>query len=344
MDLMSSLLLTLAMTLAMACRVYASELSDSSMIGKRVELNLVKETVVNGNRIYLSDIATCSGEAVLCREISGIDVGLAPNPGRSTTFNNRQITAILDKEWPGTLVDFISTDPCRVMGANAEIRPDDVRQKLQAWINNHVDYAGSVRLTVVKVMIPFGSGIRPSQTEIEFPDLEGLPLNGSDWLSRNMSGMRMTQFRFINPKDRDDQQIAFGQAQFLLEKSLPTAVIAMSAGTIVDAKDIKPQWVQLRRGPMEMVESSDLIVGRKLKQTVPAGEPFNIRVLEMPNAVARNQPVTMIVRNGGIEITAKATTIDAGALGQVVEVVNTANKKRMRARVIDQQTVEAVAF
>jgi flagella basal body P-ring formation protein FlgA len=92
------------------------------------------------------------------------------------------------------------------------------------------------------------------------------------------------------------------------------------------------------------VESNDLIVGRRLKQMVPSGEPFNIRVLEVPNVVNRNQPVTMILRNGGVEITAKATTIDAGMLGQVVDVVNIANKKRMRAKIIDQQTVEAVAF
>lgn len=346
MKVILSLFLMQTMMLVFACPLNAEEVGtgNADMIGKHVELNLLKETAVNGNRVYLSDIATCSGEATLCREISGIDVGAAPSPGRSLMLANRQLTVILEKEWPGTIIDFISSDPCRIIGANAEVRPEEVRQKLQAWINNHMDYAGSIRLTVAKVMVPFGSGIRPSQTEIEFPDLDGLPLNGSDWLSRNMSGMRMTQFRFVNPKDREDQQTAFGQAQFILEKSLPTAAVAMSSGTVVEAKDIKAQWVQLRRGPMELVESNELIVGRKLKQMVPAGEPFNIRVLEMPNMVSRNQPVTMIVRNGGVEITAKATTIDGGTLGQVVEVVNLANKKRMRARVIDQQTVEAVAF
>lgn len=337
------LVISLAVTVIFADFVKAEE-TGITLTGRRVELNLVKETAVNGSRIYLGDIATCNGEPSLCREISGIDVGAAPNPGRSSMLSTRQIESILDKEWPGTVIAFLTNDPARVIGANAEVRPDDVRQKLQAWINSHMDYASSVRLTVTKVMVPYGSGIRPSQTEIEFPDLEGLPLNGPEWLSRNMSGVRMTQFRFINPKDREDQQTAFGQANFVLEKTLPTAAVAMLAGTVVEAKDIKSQWVQVRRGPFDLVESNDLIIGRRLKQMVPSGEPFNVRVLELPNAVARNQAVTMILRNGGIEIAAKATTVDAGALGQVVEVVNIANKKRMRAKIIDQQTVEAVAF
>lgn len=337
------LVISLAATVMFADFVKAEEL-DHSVTGKRVELNLVKETAVNGSRVYLGDIATCLGDAALCREISGIDVGAAPNPGRSTMIASRQIETILAKEWPGSIVTFSNNEPARVIGANAEVRPEDIRQKLQAWINNHVNYADNIRLTVSKVMIPYGSGIRPSQSDIEFPDLEGLPLNGPDWLSRNMSGVRMTQFRFVNPKDHEDQQTAYGQAYFVLEKSLPTAAMALSAGTVVDEKQLKTQWVQIRRGPFELIEANDLIIGRRLKQTIPAGEPFNIRVLEVPNAVSRNQPVTMILRNGGIEITAKATTLDAGTLGQVVDVVNVANKKRMRAKVIDQQTVEAVAF
>lgn len=337
------LVISLAVTVIFADLVKADEIT-TSMVGKRVELNLVKESAVNGNRIYLGDIATCNGEASLCREISGIDLGAAPNPGRSVMLATRQIQVILEKEWPGSIIEFVTKDPARVIGANAEVRPDDVRQKLQAWINDHVDYAGNMRLTVTKVMVPYGSGIRPSQTDIEFPDLEGLPLNGPEWMSRNMSGIRMTQFRFVNPKDHEDQQTAFGQAHFVLEKTLPTAAIALVAGTVIEEKHIKSQWVQIRRGPFDLVESNDLIVGRRLKQMVPSGDPFNVRVLEVPNVVNRNQPVTMILRNGGVEITAKATTIDAGSLGQVVDVVNIANKKRMRAKIIDQQTVEAVAF
>jgi flagella basal body P-ring formation protein FlgA len=327
-----------------ACKLPAESAESEKPIGKRVELSLLKETAVNGHRVYLGDIATCNGDATLCREISGIDVSAAPNPGRSLMLAPRQIAVILEREWPETTVSFLANDSCKIIGANAEVRPDDVRQKLQAWINNHIDYSNNIRLTVSKVMVPYGSGVRPSQTDIEFPDLEGLPLNGTEWLSRNMSGIRMTQFRFVNPKDHEDQQTAQGQAHFILEKSMPTAVIALAAGTVVEAKDIKAQWIQVRRGPFEFVESNDLIVGRKLRQMVPAGEAFSVRMLEMPNAVSRNQPVTMIVRNGGVEITAKATTVDAGTLGQVVEVVNVANKKRMRARVIDQQTVEAIAF
>ena len=52
----------------------------------------------------------------------------------------------------------------------------------------------------------------------------------------------------------------------------------------------------------------------------------------------------MIVKKGDLEIAARATTVDQGAIGQTVQVVNMANKLRMKARVIDEKTVEAVSF
>jgi flagella basal body P-ring formation protein FlgA len=60
--------------------------------------------------------------------------------------------------------------------------------------------------------------------------------------------------------------------------------------------------------------------------------------------ITRNQQVTLVVRKGDLEISGRATTVDQGPLGATVEVINIATKKRMRARIIDERTVEAVAF
>lgn len=324
--------------------IFGPELAGSELEGRFVRLSFLKDTVVNGHRVYLGDIVSCTGDAELCSETGGIDISSSPAPGRSLNLGQNVVTRILEKEWPGVAVIFDGSDTTRIAGAHSEVRSEDVRQKLQAWINNRVDYANGVKLSVSKVVVPYGSGIRPSQTLVEFPDLEDVPFRQPEWLIRNMVGTRLTQFRFVNPRDPDDSQTAQGQAYFVLERMMPTASSLLSSGTVLEEKNIVMQWVPLRRGANDFVMTQDQIVGRKLRQVLPAGEPFSIRVLDTAHVVSRNQPVTMILKNGGLEIATRATTVDAGVKGQIVEVVNVVNKKRMRAKVIDEQTVEAVAF
>lgn len=320
------------------------QLNAEELEGRHVRLSLLKETSVNGNRVYLGDVADCKGDADLCREAGGIDVAGSPIPGRSIVLSQPQLTRILDKEWPGVLVTFEGFETARIVGAAAEVRSDDIKHKLQAWINDQLDYGGTIKLTVSKVVIPYGSGIRPSQSFVDFPDLEAVPFNQPEWLLRNMVGVRMTQFRFTNPLDGEDQQTAQGQAHIILEKMIPVASNLLSPGVVLEAKDLSMQWVQLRRGASEFISSQDQIIGKRLRQVLPAGEPFHIRSLDVANVVSRNQPVTMILKGQGLEVSTRATTMDAGTKGQIVDVINIANKKRMRAKVIDEQTVEAVAF
>mgnify|MGYP006286074761 CR=1 FL=1 len=131
---------------------------------------------------------------------------------------------------------------------------------------------------------------------------------------------------------------------FSVERNLPVVKKQIAAGQIVGDSQLTSAWIPMRRGITDYAQTSDVVVGRKSKQTINPGEPIQTRYLESPMAVGRNQVVKMIVRKGDLEISAKATTIDQGAVGQTVQVVNMANKMRMRAKVIDEKTVEAVSF
>ncbi|MCX6124865.1 MAG: hypothetical protein NTV34_08975, partial [Proteobacteria bacterium] len=255
-----SLLVTFAAAfLAINREVYADD--DERRI---VHLTLLKDTIVSGNRVYLSDVAECRGEPNLCREASGIDVSLSPSPGRSLNIPQSLIIKVLSKEWPGVNVTFEPGETnSRVVGAQAEVRSEEVKQKLQAWINDRIDYNSGIRLTVSKIVVPFGSGIRPSQTMIDFPDLVSVPFSNIDWLTRNMIGVRMTQFLFVNPKDTDDQQFAQGQAHFIVERLLPVSVTMLYAGSVIEQKDLSMQWVQLKRGAGDIAVSNEQVIGKK---------------------------------------------------------------------------------
>lgn len=348
MRLITKILLPLALvTTRPFGHSYADELNQGEV--QSVRLTMLQDAAVNSNRIYLTDIADCKGDAVLCREASGIDVSIGPPTGRYLHITQSQVRRVLEKEWPNAEVEFESSGQAsesttRVFAAQAEIRHEDVKKKLQVMLDKKIDPSGRFKISVTKVMIPFGSGVRPSQTEVDFPDLREIPLTNVDWIAKNMIGMRMTQFHFYSPKDKEDSQYVQGQASFVVEQKLPVAKSLLPSGSTVSENDIDEQWVALKRGAQDLMTSSEQIIGRRIKQTLSAGEAFAHRNLDAANVVTRNQAVTMIHRDGGLEVTAKVTVLDAGVKGQIIDVVNIASKKRMRAKVLDERTVEAVIF
>ena len=188
------------------------------------------------------------------------------------------------------------------------------------------------------------SAVRPTQSKIEFADVDLIQFQSVDWISRNLAGTRMLQIRVVNPSDPEDKSAFQAQATFIVERQLPVLKQSVPAGQVIGDSNILMSWVSMRRGPQDFVVTSEALIGRKTRQTINSGEPIPTRYVESPLAVTRNQPVTIILRKGDLEISSRATTVDQGGVGQTIEVVNLATKRRMRARVVDEKTVEAVAF
>ena len=310
-----------------------------------VRLDLRQKSIVTGARIYLSDIAKCSGDRQKCQEATGIDVGVSPVAGRASYVSRSTLESILEKEWPGLFVDITGPDSIRVEAVGVELVADDIAAKLQEEISTRMKpIASEIRIHVVRVQSMGFTNVRPTQIKIEFPDLGSIPFDQVDWLSKNLPGTRTVQVRIVNPQDADDKSVIQAMVSFNVERHLPVLRQIVSAGSVVASSNVVMAWAPMRRGFQDFAIDANSISGKKSRQSIAAGEPVPSRFLDSPMAVLRNQQVTMLVRRGDLEISSRATTVDSGAIGQTVEVVNFATKKRLRARVIDGQTVEALAL
>lgn len=318
--------------------VFAGDVTEETTI------EILQRASVSGPRIYLSDVAKCGGSKTHCREISGIDVAPSPSPGRSAFIQRSQILGIIQKEWPGAEVTFLGAESVRVEAASVELAADDVRVKLQSEINERVRAVkDQVKVQIQRIQSP-SLLVRPSQSAIDFPDLAGIAFDDPNWVARNLVGNRPIGLTVYNPSDSDDKLSIQLQVTFSVELNLPVTKKFIRSGQIIGESQVSKSWVSVRRGIGDFAQTMDAIIGKKSKQNISPGDPVFTRYLESPMAVGRNQVVKMIVRKGDLEIAAKATTIDQGAVGETVQVVNMANKMRMRAKVIDEKTVEAVSF
>ena len=308
-------------------------------------LELRQKATVSGARVYLSDVAKCYGSVNICRETTGIDIGASPAPGRSGFTQKSAVEAVIEKEWPGVAVVLDGSESVRIDAAGAEVSADEMRAKLQDFVSDKIrPLNAEIRVIVQRVQGLGLTGIRPTQSRIEFADVDLIQFQSLDWMSKNLAGTRMLQIRVVNPADAEDKSTFQAQATFGVERLLPVLKQSVSAGQSIEGTNVIMSWVPMRRGPMDFLAASEALIGRKTRQAVTSGEPVPGRYVESPLAVTRNQPVTIIVRKGDLEISSRATTVGQGGIGQTVEVVNLATKRRMRARVIDEKTVEAVAF
>ena len=317
-------------------------LAVDSTVGLQVSLKA--KTSISGSRIYLSDLAKCSGDLVRCKEISGIDVGQSPSPGRSAFYHKSNIEEILAKEWPGVKVLIDGNDSVRAEATAVEISHEDLRQRFEDKLVKALSARDDIRVRVVRFQ-PIGQVlVRPSQSKIEFPETNHFPFNDRNWLLRNLVGNRPVQFRVSNQIDADDKLTFSANVVIGLEMRLPVLKQAVSAGETLTEDKIGDGWVQMRRGYQDLAFSRGQLLTRKARQALSSGEPIPVRFLEGPLTISRNQTLKMVIRSGGIEISTRAISQQAGSRGQTIDVVNASTKKKVRAKIIDDQTVEAVSF
>jgi flagella basal body P-ring formation protein FlgA len=319
--------------------------ASAEILPEQPTIELLAKATVTGARVYLADIARCSGSVKMCREITGIDISSSPAPGRSAFIQKSSVESILAKEWVGVSIQFTGNESTRVEAANSDIGIDDIRSKLQNAIGQRTHrIAEELRVSIQKIQ-PIGAlTIRPTQLQLDFYDLDSISFESPDWLSKNLVGNRLISIRAVNPSDLDDKSNLQINVMFAVERLLPSLAKSLPPGQIIQDSNVTMLWMPMRRGLQDFAVSKDVVIGRKSRQSLSSGEPILVRYLESPMAVGRNQIVTMIVKKGDLEIAARATTVDQGAIGQTVQVVNMANKLRMKARVIDEKTVEAVSF
>ena len=93
-------------------------------------------------------------------------------------------------------------------------------------------------------------------------------------------------------------------------------------------------------GRTEYLQSAEGVAGLVPHRLIRAGSPVSMSYFQQPVAVRSNQPVKIVLRYRGIEISANGVTMARGRIGDMIRVKNAVSQKVLSAKVIDAQTVE----
>lgn len=95
-------------------------------------------------------------------------------------------------------------------------------------------------------------------------------------------------------------------------------------------------------GRTEYLQSAEGVAGLVPHRLIRAGSPISMSYFQQPVAVRSNQPVKIILRYKGIEVSANGITMARGRIGDMIRVKNESSQKVLSAKVIDAQTVEVI--
>ncbi|MCH8289322.1 MAG: flagellar basal body P-ring formation protein FlgA [Candidatus Marinimicrobia bacterium] len=111
-------------------------------------------------------------------------------------------------------------------------------------------------------------------------------------------------------------------------------------GEIVRREDVTLDQIRSDRILREAPVRLDKVVGREATRNLKSGRIVKRRDTKKAPLVNRGDRVMIVVRRGGLKITAPGTVREEGFKNSIVQVVNLNSKKMVYGEVIDANTVE----
>jgi flagella basal body P-ring formation protein FlgA len=112
-------------------------------------------------------------------------------------------------------------------------------------------------------------------------------------------------------------------------------VLARRMGTREVIGDADILWIEVpadRLGASVVRDASEL-VGMSPRRSIGAETPVRQEDVRAPIVIARGEAVTMVVRHGGLTVTARGRALDEGARGATIRVMNIDSKRTIEAEV-----------
>lgn len=108
---------------------------------------------------------------------------------------------------------------------------------------------------------------------------------------------------------------------------------------ILKEEDLSVERVKLDRMNNGLVTRMEDAVGHKLTHHLGKGQPVTMRVIQKPALVDNGDRVLLIAERGPMKITVPGIVKEPGFKGNLVRVENTASKKIVYGRVVDENFV-----
>lgn len=125
--------------------------------------------------------------------------------------------------------------------------------------------------------------------------------------------------------------------------SIPVLKDGLKNGDIIGMTDIDFIDIYQKDMQRDYVIKPESMIGMTPRRMVVAGKPIRDLELENPQIVDRGSAVTLLYKNGAMTLSARGKSLQNGARGDTVRVVNMASNKSLEGLVTAENEVTVIA-
>lgn len=296
-----------------------------------------------GDRLFLGQVAACSGAPRLCEEAYGIDLGPAPAPGKSLMLAADRLRKMLATEWPDAQISVVAPKPLKVTSLGRAIEDDMVLGALRDRLVDGLVVTDAFAVEVEKIQVPNGLMVRPGDYRIEFPRLTDETLASEDWVRKHLVGNQRLEVACVplGAPEGGVPSLTFTiVATMSLKERLPVAMRNLVRGDVLRNEDLEMRMVERGSAQLRIIGDVRHLVGRRVIRSVTVGDPIPVGAVEVPDVVKRGQLVRLEMSGRGVNVSGRVQVLQGAGYGESVDAVYPSTKKKIRVRVIDADTVE----
>lgn len=114
----------------------------------------------------------------------------------------------------------------------------------------------------------------------------------------------------------------------------------LNRGGRVAASDVELLREDVTRLSSGYYTRTEDVVGMEVRRSVRAGMVLNRSLVKAPIMIKRGETVVIIADTGSVQVRMEGKALDAGAKGEIIEVLNRSSKQRLEAEVVSPGVVQ----
>ena len=323
------------MAFSLCCSSVSAQQVKRARIVKKPALAVITVTPRNhsevaGGVFTLGEIADFSGkDAALVRKLRAVEVGTSPLPGQSRSLSPGDIIVKLRASHLETAQVALSAPP------SMEISRAHVGLESATLIKAAMDAAKPLLEEMPDATL---SAENPPQN-LNLPTGKMTLLAGACKGRAENGAIFVPMAIAVDGKPFQTVEIALRVHRLL------RVVIAnrqLEPGDILTEDDVSLAKMDVIAGAGRPLTTTKTAIGKRMKRRIASDAPLTASDLEIPPAVLANVEVTIQFNFGAVQVTARARTLQSGAIGETIRVQTTDTRKELDAMIINSHTVRMV--
>lgn len=283
-------------------------------------------------RIYLQDLASCSGSVDLCHDILAIDLGPSPKPGHEQILQIEDFRRALDQEFPKHDIEIQMPQRPRLTALQQSPDVNAIKSLVE---ENLQTIDGNLRFFLVSARIPVGLRLRHNNYAIEFPswqqDLAIIRQNPR-------RGLVNLMVQLIDQEPGSTESWDFiAQLTLRAEAQVAVTLKAIERGQAVAKEAIAWQWMPYQENA---IHDAAALESQLAKMPLRQGQVLRTYDLSRDPDVRRGEKVEASVLANGVKMNSSAQAMESAAIGQRIRIQLDTTKRQVMATVTGRSQVE----